>query len=156
MRSRITSIVLILFLALCAPRKAAACDTVENAGLDSTCVVMPFQGRQGVWFDVSTADELRRLRLQVPELQLQLEDFNQIELIRESQLDSMRQAVSLQQGANELLKKTVMANVRDAREAREDAAEAREELNAWYRSPWLWSVAGAVLGGTVTVLLLDM
>jgi len=143
-----------LFLALCAPLKALACDTVDTATLKSTCVVMPVQGRPGVWFDLATADELRRLKLEVPELRLQVEKFSLIETRREAQVQALLEAGSLRREAAEMLKASIDASVKDAREARQEAADAREELAAWYRSPWLWGVTGAVLGGTLTAVLI--
>lgn len=143
-----------LFLALCAPVTAAACDTVQTATLQSTCVVMPVQGRPGVWFDLSTADELRRLKLEVPELRLQVENYAAIEKRREAQVASLMEANILRREAADMLKVSIDFAVKDARESRQEAADAREELGAWYRSPWMWGAAGAVLGGVVTGFLL--
>lgn len=144
----------VLFLALCAPRTAAACDTVQTATAQSTCVVMPVQGRPGVWFDLATADELRRVKLEVPELRLQLEKFDLIEKQRESQVSALLEANALRRETADMLSASIDVSVKDAREARQEAADAREELHAWYRSPWLWGVTGAVLGGVVTGFLI--
>lgn len=154
-RSRACSLILAcsLFLGLCAPLKALACDTVDTATLKSTCVVMPIQGRPGVWFDLATADELRRLKLEVPELRLQVEKFSLIEMRREAQVQALLEAGSLRREAADMLKASIDHSVKDARLARQEAADAREELGAWYRSPWLWGVTGAVLGALATGFL---
>lgn len=149
-RARIASVVLIgLFLTLCSPLKALACDTVQTATLESTCVVMAIQGRPGVWFDLTTADTLRRAKLEAPELRLQVEKFSLVEKKREAQVHALMEATALRREAADMLKASIDASVKDAREARQEAAEAHEELNAWYRSPWLWGVTGAVLGGAL-------
>jgi len=38
---------------------AAACDTLKTGTDTSTCVVMPFKVRRGVWFELTMAEQLR-------------------------------------------------------------------------------------------------
>lgn len=155
-RSCLPTLACSLFLALCAPLKAAACDTVQTATVESTCVVMPLEGRAGAWFDLATADQLRRLKLEVPELRLQLEKYDLVEKRREAQVQALLESVALRREAADLLKASVDGAVKQAREGRQEAAEAREELGAWYRNPWMWGALGAILGGVATGALIAM
>jgi len=66
------------------PSKAFACDTIENATLDSSCVVMAREGQRGVWFSLSEAERLRKASLIVPELQLQIKKFEESEIEKEA------------------------------------------------------------------------
>lgn len=157
-RSQICSAVLACsaFLAMSAPLGARACDTLETATLESTCVVSALGGRSGVWFDLETANALRKAHLLVPELQLQVKNYAAIEVSRAKEVSLLREAVALRGGATETLKGVIAGHAKEAREARSDAARAREELNAWYRSPWLWGVTGSVLGGLLTAYLVSL
>lgn len=158
-RSRTCSVLLacsVALAALTAPVTALACDTVEQATLKSTCVVMPLEGRQGVWFDVKTADTLRRAKLLVPELQLQVDKYDLVEKKRDAQVHALMEAVALRREAADLLEANIKVHIREAREARQEAARARADAGAWYRSPWMWGVIGAALGGVATAYLASM
>ncbi len=152
-RSRIYSALRVcsgaLFLSLCAPSTALACDTLANARLDSTCVVMPREGVQGVWFDVNTAGSLRTAKLEVPELRLQIEVFQRVEAGRVSESADLRAALQLMKESLATLEGTISAHVAEARRTREDAAQAR----SWYRSPWMLWGAGVASGALLAVVV---
>lgn len=132
---------------------AHACDTVETATLESTCVAMRRDTVQGVWFDVATADMLRKAKLKVPELELQNAELVSKMEVREFQLKAYREVVVLKQSSVDTAMASMEAFVRTAREAREDEQEARAELGAWYRAPSLWAGIGA---GVVTAIVVAL
>ena len=137
-----------LLLACSFPSIAQACDTAETATPESTCVVLKREGILGVWFDLATADVYRKLKLEVPELRIQITTLETKAATRESQLGEYHEIVRLK---DDSLK--VAANSMDvfARRAR----KAEEALDAWYRSPALWFALGAVTTAGVAVMAAD-
>ena len=143
-----------LFLVSNWPSKAFACDTIENATLDSSCVVMAREGQRGVWFSLSEAERLRKASLIVPELQLQIKKFEESEIEKNSEVSNLREALKLQKESTATLESTVETYVKETREAKKSAAEAREELDAWYRSWWFLTSLGAAIGGVTLAIVL--
>lgn len=124
---------------------ARACDTAATATPESTCVVMEREGARGVWFALETADELRKHKLEVSELRLQIRSYEQMALAREVQVHTYLDVITLKDSAIKTAETNMGAFARQAREAREAERAARDELHAWYRSPALWAAVGGIL-----------
>jgi len=123
---------------------AHACDTVANATPASTCVVLEREGVRGLWFNLETGNGLRKAKLLVPELTLQV-DLKQSKIdAREFQLKSYKEVLDLKTKIQKEQQKAVALLTKQER-------EAREALDAWYRSPVLWFSAGLVVS-TVSVV----
>lgn len=131
---------------------ASACDTAATATPASTCVVMKHLDTPGVWFELKTADELRRFKLEIPELRLQLDAFTQRVAIRDEQLKLYTEVITLKDSALGVANDSMAAFARTAREAQEDERKARAELDAWYRSPIIPFLAGVATVTTVVLL----
>ena len=140
----VATITLVAFVAAPLPAHAK-CYTIEKAPLDADCVIMPFGSTRGVWFRLSKAEELRKLTLIVPELKLQIGEYEKTLALRDSQVSDLRGALDAQKKAGDLLKKSNAVLVRDANRAKREREEAEAALNAWYRSPFLWTGVGALL-----------
>ena len=127
----------LVILACSAPNIARACDTPSEATAESTCVVLKRDEIPGVWFNLATADDLRKLKLEMPELRLQVTGLEAKIITRDSQLTDYREVVRLKDVSLATSDKNMKAFSRRARKA--EAA-----LDAWYRSPYLWAGIGAV------------
>lgn len=134
---------------LCAPTVAAACDTMKSATEASTCVVLPHKGNKGVWYGLLEANYLRKLKLEVPELKLQIEKSEKLEKKSEKELSLLRDSLQLRKEVISGLKASIGAHVKDASQARKEAAQARADLNRWYRSPLFLMSVGAVVTGAL-------
>ena len=121
---------------------AWGCDVYSSRTPDSTCVVMELDERSGVWFDLETADGLRKLKLEYPELKKLLKDYKRSESLGKFQAERYREAWTLTRGVVADLQKSQRLYVRQAREAREARNAAIQERNVWYRSPVLWTGVG--------------
>lgn len=133
--------------------QALACDTVVTATPKSTCVVMEREGSRGLWFSLAAADELRRYKLEAPELRLQIRSYEQMARVREVQVKTYLDVIALKDSTIKTAETNMEAFTRQAREAREAEREARDELNAWYRSPALWAAVGGILVTGIAVAL---
>ena len=119
------------------PLRAAACETEVNATPSSECVVMKRGEERGVWFRLDVADELRRFKLEVPELRNQVALLQRQAVLRTAQVEELKLALGLRvEVANELTK----INAKLV----EDARRAREEGSSWTRSPFLWLGVGSL------------
>ncbi len=137
--------------AIFTPSAAAACETSDTAHPGSKCIVLPFKERKGVWFELKLADGMRKLQLEMPELRGQIRDYEKLTEARKYQIDTYREVITLQTNVVDGFKASQAHLVKEAREGREEAAEARSELHAWYRSPILWSGVGGVLVGAIAI-----
>ncbi len=139
-----------LLLGLWAPTGAAACDTVERATLESTCVVTARQGVPGLWFILKTGMDLRKAYRLAPELELQVKDLKALSLKQDTEVIDLREALQLTQESVALVESTVAESDRRAREAvqRADRVEARHDT--W---KWVWWTAGVATGALVAVLI---
>jgi hypothetical protein len=131
----------------------ASCETEATAKPDSDCVVLSFQNKRGVWFELNKADELRKASLEVGELRLQIKDHELRAVTRDYQVQTYRDVIKLKSASLDEAKKSMVAFVRQTREARKEASDAREELHAWYRSPVLYMGIGAAVVTTIVVAL---
>jgi len=152
MKKWLASLVILAYSTALVP-SAAACETFDLRTPSSTCVVMPLDGRQGVWFDLATADGLRKLKLEVPELRTLVKDYERSQALYRHQSESYRQAWELTSGVISDLQKSQRIYVQTAREAREERDAAVEEMGAWYRSPILWAGSGVVVTLSVGALV---
>jgi hypothetical protein len=118
------------------------CDTEATATPNSTCVITAREGRRGAWFDLQTADQLRREHEQVPIVVTMLEQYRSLVAVRESQIRSLEAANAERTAASNAATKAVQ-------EARQEALDA----STWYRSPLVWGLVGVVLGGTVVAII---
>jgi hypothetical protein len=130
-----------------------ACDTAVSARPDSECVVLDRQGAKGVWFQLATADALRTAHRLVPELQLQLEKYSELDTKRADEVEALRGALTLRQAAGEALKLEVEKTTKEARESQEEAAAAREDLDRWWRSPIVWLSVGVLAGALAGIAI---
>lgn len=137
------------------PSVAFACETLETAKLDSECVVMTRDGQRGVWFRLSAADKIRKMKLELPELRLQIEKYELAEEERQSEVRELKMAIELQKSSLMALESTIENHAKEAREAEERAKAAEDELDKWYRSPWLWGAVGIAVGVGSTLLIAD-
>ncbi len=124
----------------------ADCVVETEATPEATCVVMARAGQRGIWFRLAEADTLRRLRLEVPELRLQITSLEQIAVIQAERVTLYREAnqerrSALEQSTTQL----------DASLGREH--QLRGELNVWYRAPALWFAVGVVITAAAIVAL---
>lgn len=156
--SNLLVVVLTILATFVLPSVAMACETADDAKPDSECVVMEREGVRGVWFNLPAATEIARLKESVPVLQEQIEKLEEIGVIRGDQAVLYARAAA---GMAETLKEERTATaviVKAKRRALKERDAAREELGAWYRSPWLWFGAGVAvtaLGGGAVILALD-
>ena len=132
---------------LCAPATVAACDTMKGANESSTCVVMPHKGNTGVWFGLLEANNLRKIKLEVPELKLQIQKQERLEKKSDKELALLRDSLQLRKDVISGLKSSIGVHVKDASQARKEAARDRAELDRWYRSPIFLMAVGAVVTG---------
>lgn len=139
-----------LLLTLCAPVTAAACDTIQTARLDSTCVVMARQGQQGVWFAVKQAAELKKAFQLVPELRIQVTKGEKLNLRRESQISDLRGALQLTKDSLRVIEGTVAVAEKSGREGRQQAISARQSHDTW---KWVWWGAGVASGALLAILV---
>jgi hypothetical protein len=140
-------------LAFVSASAARACDTAALATRESTCVVQDRLGVPGVWFVLATAEELRASHQLVPELRLQLEKYNEIDLQRTAEAIDLRNAIASQRDAVAKLKAETVASDKAMRAAQDDATAARTDLDRWWRSPFLWFAVGALAGALAGVAI---
>lgn len=133
--------------------RARACDTGATAGPESSCVVLARQGVNGVWFRLAEADELRKTARLVPELNLQIQKFSQMETAYGREVEALRGALDAQKASNAKLTAAVAASEREASAARADAVQAREELGRWWRQPLIWLAIGAAAGALAGIAI---
>lgn len=124
----------------------AECVQASEATSDSTCVVYALNGRRGVWLSLEEAERQRRIRLEVPELRLQVERFTQMDGAQQERISALRESTRLRQQATEQATTQLEASLN--REA-----QLRSEVNAWYRSPALWFAVGVVVTAAAGVAL---
>lgn len=126
-------------LTLVSDRLATAeCVEAQNATPESTCVVMMREGVRGVWFSLGEADNIRRMRLELPELRLQNASLERALRISESRIVAYQEANTLRQEA-------LIALQARFDESLERETQLRQQLGVWYRSPSLWLSVGMVL-----------
>lgn len=73
-----TIIAILLFLLIAIPETARACDTQDTASAVSSCIVLPFKTKRGVWFTLELADRLRYEHATYPTLQQQVEAYERL------------------------------------------------------------------------------
>jgi len=125
----------------------AECVTQAQATPTSTCVVYALNGVPGVWFSLSEADNIRRDRLELPELRLQVSRLERAMELQDRRVEFYREANTELSEAITLLQTQIEQGL-----TRED--RLRRQLLAWYRSPVLWLSAG-ILVTTVTYVSLQ-
>lgn len=139
-------------LALSGPTLARACETTATARPDSECVVMARQGANGVWFSLTAADKLRAAFRLVPELQLQLEKYSEVDDARAREAANLREALAAQKRVSDELKQHAALSDKAALAALDDATRAQVELDSWWRSPVAWGCVGALAGVLATLV----
>ena len=104
-----------------------------------------YEGHEGLWFDLAVARCLLQQTRLVPELQLEVQLYEQ-RAIAASSLEALlrRQLVLAGQESD-----TARASLDAAVAARDEAISARD---AWYRSPILWTVVGMAISGALVAL----
>lgn len=99
-------------------------------------------GVTGMWFPMDTA---RRMLADLQELPVRQRMVTLLEEeleLRDTQVLRLREVATLELEAARVASDALEAAVRQTR-------EARQELDAWYRSPVLWAVVGVVVAGLV-------
>jgi hypothetical protein len=133
--------------------RARACDTEAGAGPESSCVVTKFRGAPGVWFRLAESQELlAKVRL-VPELALQVQKYSDMEMATTAEITALRGALDAEKAANAKLTAATVASQKEASAAQADAAQARQELDRWWRSPVIWLAIGAAAGALTGLAL---
>jgi outer membrane murein-binding lipoprotein Lpp len=152
-RTLVCECTIVLVVGAVSSPRARACETTTTARPDSTCVVLDRQGAKGVWFQLALADELRTSHQLIPELRLQLEKYSEADRKQTDEVAALRGALTLRQLATDQLKAEVDAATKEARAAQDDATAARQELDRWWRSPFLWLSVGALAGALVGIAI---
>lgn len=114
------------------------CVTADESTPESTCIVYELNGVRGVWFALETADALRRLRLELPELRFQISHFGSIFELQEERIDFYRQA-------NAVHTETIQTLHGQVDEGVQREEDLRKKINAWWRSPALWLSIGILI-----------
>lgn len=73
----------------------AECVTADEATPESTCVVMAREGVRGVWFSLAEAEAIRRMRLELPELRLQVQRLEQLTAVQGERVTLYRESTRL-------------------------------------------------------------
>jgi len=107
---------------------------------------MPRGEARGVWFDLATADALRRFRLEVPELRLQIASLERAAEVQTERVALYRESTELRASAVAQSETQLEASLR-----REH--QLRAELSAWYRSPALWFAVGILVASGAAIAL---
>lgn len=144
---------LILAYSLALPGVALACETATTAHPGSRCVVLPFKERKGVWFELTLADDLRKLQLEAPELRGQIQSYETVVKHQKFQIDTYREVIRLQEKVVDGFKSTQDHQAREVREAKQEAQAARDKLHAWYRHPAFWAGVGGTVVAAIAISL---
>lgn len=123
-----------------------ACDALQNANGQSTCVIEPFMGQTGVWFTLGKADELRTAHDLVPNLKLQLDSYDKLVGDYKKSLDNMKFVADARGETIDDLQKALAKETKRANDA-----ELR--ANPWYTSPILWGIVGFAGGVTLVAVV---
>jgi hypothetical protein len=126
------------------PFARAECVTAAQATPIDTCVVMARDGARGVWFELKVANDLRKYKLEVPELRLQIAKLEGVVALEKTRAEMFKEAADLRAQALKLQEAQVDRSLAAG-------AKAQEETGAWYRSPILWFAAGILVTGAVVV-----
>jgi len=122
----------------------ANCVRESEATSKSTCVVMQRDDARGVWFSLAKADMLRRSKLEIPELHIQIDKMKQMYDIESERTLLYESASKIQKDNIENIRKTLNESLQ-----REE--ELKRKSNLWYKSPILWFCTG-IVATTVTYL----
>jgi hypothetical protein len=112
--------------------------------VSAQAVALTHEGSPGVWFPLADAREALGARVERDSLRARLTLCDESLSIADSQADNLRSLVEA--SATEI--ERAGASV-DAAIARAIAAES--ERDAWYRSPFLWTAIGLVVGAGVVL-----
>lgn len=123
---------------------SAECVTVLEARLDSDCIVMQYGSQRGVWFRLDKADALRRAYVIAPELQLQLDAYQEAMDLRDGQLSDLRSSIQAHKEIQATLKRNSALLTSRALEAERVRDEALKKQRSWHRSPFLWFGTGVL------------
>lgn len=140
--SRLLAFSLALALASAPGGARAECVTADVARSSDTCVVVDRAGVKGVWFALPVADELRKIKLEVPELRLQVGKL-------EALLEVERRRVLMFRESSELRRQALQDKDKQVDRALTAGATAQAESSAWYRSPVLWFSVGTLVAGVL-------
>lgn len=121
-----------------------ACDALQNATGQSTCVIMPFSGQTGAWFTLGVADELRTAHDLVPNLRMQLRSYDDLVGSYKRQVSNLTFVMDARGETIEDLQKALAKETKRANDA-----ELR--ANPWYTNPILWGIVGIAAGISLTV-----
>jgi hypothetical protein len=106
-----------------------------------------------VWFRLAESQELlAKVRL-VPELALQVQKYSDMEMATTAEITALRGALDAEKAANAKLTAATVASQKEASAAQADAAQARQELDRWWRSPVIWLAIGAAAGALTGLAL---
>jgi hypothetical protein len=122
------------------------CVTEPESTPESTCVVYSLNGVRGVWFALETANALRQLRLELPEVRFQISHFESILELQEERINFYRQANTVHTETIQILHGQIDEGVQ-----REE--DLRKKINAWWRSPALWLSIGILITSVAYVAI---
>jgi hypothetical protein len=118
-----------------------ACGTSDDQS-DEDCVVMPWKGRDGVWWETNLALQLHSEALRAPKLDEALKKADELLAARDAQLKAVSAALVYAKDSANHWEVLSMEYAGKANENAVKAMEAKEASEAWYRSPILWYVLG--------------
>jgi hypothetical protein len=125
----------------------ADCVIESEATPESTCVVMERNEIRGVWFDLATADTLRRFKLEVFELREQIINSEQMFELQTERLRFFEEISKEHKEAIELIQIELDRSLQREK-------ELKLKSNLWYKSPILWFVSGIVLSTIIYVSII--
>ena len=126
-----------------------ACDTEKTATPDSTCVITERNGRKGVWYDIDTADNMRKEYVAAPMIRNLLDQYKQHASTLQLRADALEdETISLRLALTSSKLDTVDAKLEAERlKLKLDAA------NSPWRSPWVLVPLGVVVGSAATAVV---
>lgn len=120
----------------------AECFEQAKAPAGADCVVMTRGEERGVWFSLKAAIELQQSHLKIPEMVALVTQLETVNTLQGEEIDLHRRALT----EHETLKNSLQVQASDAIRR---ANRMETELDAWYRSPWLW--LGIGVGATLAI-----
>jgi|WetSurMetagenome_2_1015567.scaffolds.fasta_scaffold152352_2 hypothetical protein len=134
---------LMLAFSLVAAR-AAACDTIETARLDSDCIVMPYGGQPGVWFRLDKAEGLRQASLSITPLTARAEAAEALATLQAGRAEDLARASTLLRDALQAKDAQIDWFRADSQAARAAEAQTKAEADKrWSAGTWFGLGAGA-------------
>ena len=102
------------------------------------------EGRSGVWFPLESAKHLRKLQLDYPYQLQRVSHLKQLLELRNRESSKLRILIAAE-------KKVTAERSIKLRLSETKVQQLQKDLTSWYRNPYVWFVAGLVVGGGTIV-----